>query len=377
MPAPPRRRLLVAGAILTLLFAGFLVATPAAGRRPADLPGQAGHRLLGRERRHPGLGRRRRQRRHPLVERVQPIRSGSRSTSAPTAAIDQVVLRLGGRLRDAPSRSRSPPTATAWTDDLLDHHRRPAARRPWPSPAPGATSAMNGTARATGYGYSLWEFQVFGTTGGGGPADPPPAGGTPISAFKQVAASSWEGGNAPAAALDGRTTTRWSSVVQRSTVDAGRPRRHRPPSTSVVLNWEGAYATGVPARDLGQRHHLDDDLHHHHRPRRRRDARRHRHRPVRADVRHRPGDRLRLLAVGVPGRSARWTPRVDAAAAVRADPPAGDHGPVRADRPGRRRDGHHHPASGAVLGRGRPARRATRSGSTSAAPTTTSPRPAT
>ncbi|MFJ7627609.1 discoidin domain-containing protein [Streptomyces sp. NPDC097595] len=27
---------------------------------------------------------------------------------------------------------------------------------------------LTGTARATGYGYSLWEFQVFGTTGGGG-----------------------------------------------------------------------------------------------------------------------------------------------------------------------------------------------------------------
>ncbi|MEO3812207.1 discoidin domain-containing protein [Sphaerisporangium sp. B11E5] len=35
---------------------------------------------------------------------------------------------------------------------------------------------MYGTTRATGYGYSLWEFQVYGTIGGG-PTDPPPGGG--------------------------------------------------------------------------------------------------------------------------------------------------------------------------------------------------------
>ncbi|MFY1671655.1 discoidin domain-containing protein [Plantactinospora sp. WMMB334] len=32
---------------------------------------------------------------------------------------------------------------------------------------------MYGTTRATGYGYSLWEFQVIGEFGGGGPGDPP------------------------------------------------------------------------------------------------------------------------------------------------------------------------------------------------------------
>ncbi|HWU09827.1 MAG TPA: discoidin domain-containing protein [Streptomyces sp.] len=48
---------------------------------------------------------------------------------------------------------------------------------------PGGTETLNvsgtaryvrltGTTRATGYGYSLWEFQVFGTTGGGGPQIP-------------------------------------------------------------------------------------------------------------------------------------------------------------------------------------------------------------
>jgi beta-glucosidase len=99
---------------------------------------------------------------------------------------------------------------------------------------------MFGTTRALGYGYSLWEFQVFGTTGGTG--NPPPPGGTPISQFKQVTASSFEGGNAPAAALDGRTTTRWSSQFsdpQWLRVDLGGTAT----ISSVVLNWETAYAT--------------------------------------------------------------------------------------------------------------------------------------
>jgi len=97
---------------------------------------------------------------------------------------------------------------------------------------------MNGTARATGWGYSLWEFQVFGSTG----TTQPPSG-TPISAYKPVTASSYEGGNAPAAALDGRTNTRWSSQFsdpQWLQVDLGATAS----ITSVKLIWENAYATG-------------------------------------------------------------------------------------------------------------------------------------
>jgi beta-glucosidase len=93
---------------------------------------------------------------------------------------------------------------------------------------------VNGTARATGWGYSLWEFQVYGETNG-------PVAGTPISEFKQVTASSHEGGNAPAAALDGRSTTRWSSQFsddQWLRVDLGGTAT----VNQVVLAWEGAYA---------------------------------------------------------------------------------------------------------------------------------------
>ncbi|WP_433533294.1 discoidin domain-containing protein [Micromonospora sp. CA-263727] len=98
---------------------------------------------------------------------------------------------------------------------------------------------MYGTARGTGYGYSLWEFQVHGTTGSG-PGTPD---GRPISEFKKVDASSWEGGNAPAAALDGRASTRWSSQFsdpQWLRVDLGGVAT----VNRVVLNWEAAYATG-------------------------------------------------------------------------------------------------------------------------------------
>jgi beta-glucosidase-like glycosyl hydrolase len=96
-----------------------------------------------------------------------------------------------------------------------------------------------GTARATGYGYSLWEFQVFGT-----PRTTDPGTAAPISRFKQVTASSWEGGNAPAAALDGRPGTRWSSRFGSDPewlrIDLGGTAA----ITGVVLTWEAAHATG-------------------------------------------------------------------------------------------------------------------------------------
>jgi hypothetical protein len=94
-----------------------------------------------------------------------------------------------------------------------------------------------GTTRATQYGYSLWEFQVFGTVGttvGCGTANA--AQGRPATA------SSTENAGTPAsAAVDGNTGTRWSSQFsdpQWIQVDLG--------STvgicQVVLTWEAAYA---------------------------------------------------------------------------------------------------------------------------------------
>ena len=96
---------------------------------------------------------------------------------------------------------------------------------------------VNATARATGYGYSLWEFQVFGTTGG------PPACGTGNAALNRpAAASSTENAGTPAsAAFDGNAGTRWSSQFtdpQWIRVDLGSTQT----ICRVTLQWESAYA---------------------------------------------------------------------------------------------------------------------------------------
>jgi len=99
---------------------------------------------------------------------------------------------------------------------------------------------MYGTARATGYGYSLWEFQVYGTTGSGGGSS---CGTTNAALNRPATASSTENAGTPAAAaVDGNTGTRWSSASsdpQWLQVDLGSAQ----PVCGVSLNWETAYAT--------------------------------------------------------------------------------------------------------------------------------------
>jgi len=99
---------------------------------------------------------------------------------------------------------------------------------------------MFGTARGTQFGYSLFEFQVFGTLGSGG------GGGgtcsTTNAALNQPAtASSTENASFPAAnAVDGNTSTRWSSAFsdpQWIQVDLGSSQT----ICQVTLNWEAAY----------------------------------------------------------------------------------------------------------------------------------------
>ncbi|WP_103889731.1 discoidin domain-containing protein [Actinacidiphila yanglinensis] len=106
--------------------------------------------------------------------------------------------------------------------------------------ASGRYVRMYGTKRATGYGYSLWEFQVHGTLTGGSSA----SCGSANSALDQPAtASSTENGGTPAsAAVDGDAGTRWSSAAadpQWLQVDLGAS----VPVCEVVLQWETAYAT--------------------------------------------------------------------------------------------------------------------------------------
>jgi len=100
---------------------------------------------------------------------------------------------------------------------------------------------LNGTERATAYGYSLWEFQVYGSIGG---STPPATGcGTANAAQGRPAtASSTENAGTPAGnAVDGNTGTRWSSAFadpQWIQVDLGSSQ----PICQVLINWEPAYA---------------------------------------------------------------------------------------------------------------------------------------
>ncbi len=96
---------------------------------------------------------------------------------------------------------------------------------------------MDGTARATGYGYSLWEFGVFGTGSASG------CGTTNLALNHATTASSLQNSTFPASnATDGSLSTRWSSAFsdpQWLEVDLGSVQT----ICQVALNWEAAYAT--------------------------------------------------------------------------------------------------------------------------------------
>ena len=99
---------------------------------------------------------------------------------------------------------------------------------------------MYGTQRATQWGYSLWEFQVYGGSGGGTP--PATCGTTTAALGKPATASSTENAGTPAsAAFDGNAGTRWSSAAsdpQWLQVDLGSSQT----LCGAQLNWETAYA---------------------------------------------------------------------------------------------------------------------------------------
>ncbi|MBG0564543.1 discoidin domain-containing protein [Actinoplanes aureus] len=95
---------------------------------------------------------------------------------------------------------------------------------------------LNGTARNSGYGYSLYEFKVYGGSAPTGACTTNAAQGKPATA------SSSEGADVgPDKAVDGNTATRWSSQFadpQWIRVDLGATTA----ICRVVLRWEGAYA---------------------------------------------------------------------------------------------------------------------------------------
>ena len=122
------------------------------------------------------------------------------------------------------------------------------------SDGPGGTQAINvtgsgryvriyGTARATRYGYSLWEFQVYGEA-----AVAAGCSESNAALHRPAMASSTENGGLPAsAALDGDERTRWSSAFsdpQWLQVDLGSSQS----ICRVVLQWEAAYAKAFEIR---------------------------------------------------------------------------------------------------------------------------------
>ncbi|SMB83318.1 discoidin domain-containing protein [Deinococcus hopiensis] len=97
---------------------------------------------------------------------------------------------------------------------------------------------MTGLTRATGYGYSLFEFQVFGSAAAGTTCTT-----TNVAQGKTVTASSTENATTLAArfAVDGDAGTRWASQAsdaQWLQVDLGSIQN----ICGVTLQWEAAYA---------------------------------------------------------------------------------------------------------------------------------------
>lgn len=94
---------------------------------------------------------------------------------------------------------------------------------------------MNGLKRATSWGYSLWDFEVYGS------AYAPKS--EKISQKKSVTASSYEGSLAPKNVNDGSTSTRWASNASDKnwiTIDLGS----NYVVTGAKIHWEAAYASG-------------------------------------------------------------------------------------------------------------------------------------
>ena len=84
-----------------------------------------------------------------------------------TDTISQVVLNWEAAYATA-FQIQTSNDGTTWTDHLLAPPPAPAASQTLTVTGSGRYVRMYGTVRATGYGYSLWEFQVYGTAGGGG-----------------------------------------------------------------------------------------------------------------------------------------------------------------------------------------------------------------
>jgi hypothetical protein len=153
-----------------------------------------------------------------------------------TASVSQVVLQWEAAYATA-FQIQTSPDGTNWTT-IYSTTTGTGGTQTLNITGTGRYVRMYGTARATQWGYSLWEFQVYGTMATGGTCST-----TDAAQGRPATASSVENATFPAsAAVDGNTSTRWSSAFsdpQWLQVDLGTSQT----ICAVTLNWEAAYAT--------------------------------------------------------------------------------------------------------------------------------------
>jgi hypothetical protein len=153
-----------------------------------------------------------------------------------TATLGQVVVQWEAAYARA-FQIQVSPDGTTWTT-VHSTTTGTGGTQTIPVTGTGRHVRLLGTQRATAYGYSVWELQVYGSTG----VTPGPCGTTNAALGRPAAASSTENAGTPAsAAVDGNGGTRWSSAAsdpQWLRVDLGSSQS----ICQVVLQWEAAYA---------------------------------------------------------------------------------------------------------------------------------------
>ena len=167
-----------------------------------------------------------------------------------TATISQVVLNWEAAYGTA-FQVQTSANASTWTS-IYSTTTGTGGNQTLTVTGSGRYVRVYGTQRSTQYGYSLWEFQVYGTTGGTTPTDPPtdPGGDKLLSYNKPgVASTSQSDANCwectPARAFDLDPASRWATSSTTGWVDPGwiyvdlgaTAQIHK-----VVLQWDPAYA---------------------------------------------------------------------------------------------------------------------------------------
>jgi beta-glucosidase len=152
-----------------------------------------------------------------------------------TQTIGQVVLQWEAAFASG-FQIQTSPDATTWTT-IFSTTTGTGGTQTLTVTGSGRFVRMNGTARATAFGYSLWEFQVF------GPGTTATCNTSNVAFGHPTTASSTENASFPAAnATDGNPGTRWASAFsdpQWLQVDLGQSQQ----VCGVQLQWEAAFAT--------------------------------------------------------------------------------------------------------------------------------------